>query len=305
MRYRSGLTLTILFALAAWSPSCQRAERKGFGSAVQRTFATPDDAGSALAAAARSGDDAELTAIFGAGSRQVVFTGDPAADKNRLQEFANAYQQMHRWSAIKGGGEVLHVGAGNYPFPVPLGQNSSGRWVFDTGAGKDEILARRIGTNELTAMDATSAIANAEHQYWNTVANGGRRNQYAQQLVSNPGQENGLYWTPSPGQPQSPLGSMGDFTKALASATPGKPVKFNGYYYRIFFKNGGFTALAYPEEYRNSGIMTFMVGEDGALYQKDLGEKTAETVASMIAVDPRDGWNSTGAHAGSASRVQQ
>lgn len=304
MRYRSGLTLAILFAFMVGSPSCRRTERNGFGSTMQRTFATPEEAGSALVAAARSGDEGELMAIFGPGSKQALFTGDAAADKNKLQDFVRAYQQMHRWSSIKAGGQVLHLGAGNYPFPIPLDRNSSGRWIFDTAAGKDEILARRIGKNELTAMDATAAIATAEHQYWNTVASGGKRNQYASKLVSDPGQENGLYWPPSPGQPESPLGAMGDFTKALAATAPGQPVKFNGYYYRIVYRNGGFSVLAYPEEYRNSGIMTFMTGEDGVLYQQDLGENTAETVAAMTGVDPRKGWNSTGTHTGAASRAQ-
>src|SRR5262249_5479377 len=155
--------------------SCTRSQTGG-----QKTFATPEGAGEALFAAAKTNDERAMTALFGPDGKQAIFAGNAATDKSRLQEFVNAYQQMHRWSEIKAGGQVLHVGAANYPFPVPLGQNASGRWYFDTAAGKDEILARRIGRNELAAMDATTAIAGAEHEYWGNVHDGGKPRQYAQ-----------------------------------------------------------------------------------------------------------------------------
>ena len=259
-------------------------------------------------AAAKSGDQTALTKIFGPNSQQLVLTGDTTTDKARLQEFVNAYNQMHRWENIRAGGQVLHVGAENYPFPVPLGQNSAGQWYFDTAAGKDEILARRIGKNELTAMDASEAIAEAQQQYRQQTHDGGPVKQYAQKLVSDPGKHDGLYWPAADGQTPSPLGQMGDFTKLLKATSDGsKPVLFNGYFYRILADNGpghGFVVLAYPADYRNSGIMSFLAGETGTLYQKDLGESTTDTAAAMTQVNPADGWVTTTTQKGSAARAQ-
>lgn len=259
-------------------------------------------------AAAKSGDQTALTKIFGPNSQQLVLTGDTTTDKARLQEFVNAYNQMHRWENIRAGGQVLHVGAENYPFPVPLGQNSAGQWYFDTAAGKDEILARRIGKNELTAMDASEAIAEAQQQYRQQTHDGGTVKQYAQKLVSDTGKHDGLYWPAADGQTPSPLGQMGDFTKLLKSTSDGsKPVLFNGYFYRILADNApghGFVVLAYPADYRNSGIMSFLVGETGTLYQKDLGESTTDMAAAMTQVNPADGWVPTTMQKGSAARAQ-
>jgi hypothetical protein len=299
-------------ALAALllSASCTRSQKTAAGSGNQKTFASPDEAGAALVAAVRSGDQNALLAIFGPDSQKVLFTGDTATDKARLQDFASAYGQMHRWAKIKAGGQVLQAGPENTAFPVPLGQNASGRWYFDTAAGKDEILARRIGKNELTAMDASEAIAAAERQYFQSTHDGNKDKQYAQKLVSDPGRHNGLYWAAADGQPPSPLGQAGDFTKALSTAASDKPLLFNGYYYRILSKSGapngsGFVVIAYPAEYRNSGITSFLADENGTLYQKDLGEKTVEEAAAITSVNPGDGWNSVTTQTGTAARTVQ
>jgi len=218
---------------------------------------------------------------------------------------------MHRWREIKAGGEMLYIGADNFVFPIPLGKNPSGQWYFDTAAGKDEILARRIGKDELTAIAACSAAADAQQQFYNEAHDSDKVKQYSQKFVSDSGKQNGLYWTVPQGQAPSPLGLVGDFAKALGYTGSGdKPQPFNGYYFRILSKQGdkakggaqdylvdghltgGFAILAYPAEYRNSGIMTFIVGKDGVVYQRDLGEKTADIAAAMAQYNPGDGWNS-------------
>jgi hypothetical protein len=270
---------------------------------VQKTFVSPGEAGSALLEAADSSDQNAMLAIFGPDAKDVAFSGDAVKDKNALKDFVAAYNQMHRWREIKAGGQMLFIGADNYPFPVPLGQQSSGQWIFDTAAGKDEILARRIGKDELAAIAACGAAAAAQQQFFNQT------HEYSQKFVSDAGKQNGLYWTVPEGQAPSPLGLVGDFAKAVGYSNSGdKPQPFNGYYFRILTKEGekakggakdylvdgrltgGFAILAYPAEYRNSGIMTFIVGQDGIVYQKDLGEKTSDIATAMAEYNPGDGW---------------
>jgi hypothetical protein len=276
---------------------------------VQKTFASPDDAGAALFAAAKSGDQQEVLAIFGPDSKEFLSSGDAVADKDSLQGFVAAYDQMHRWRTIQSGGEMLVIGADNFVFPIPLGQNQAGQWFFDTAAGKDELLARRIGRNELSAIAAVNAIARAEHEYFTRSHEGEKGKQYALKLISTEGKQDGLYWTAAPGQPPSPLEDARDFAKALGYTNAGdKPQPFEGYYFRILTKQGdhakggpkdyvengkmtrGFAVLAYPIEYRNSGIMTFIAGNDGVVYQKDLGEDTATAAAAMSEYNPDDTW---------------
>jgi len=293
--------------------SCQRkADRTAVGTTgneTQKTFASPAEAGVAFHDAAKSGDRAALMAIFGPDSEEVLFSGDPVEDRNALAQFVSAYEAMNRWGRINGGGEMLYVGRENFPFPVPLLKTSSERWYFDTAGGADEILARRIGRNELVAMAACAALANAEQEYFTKTHGGGDVKQYAQKFVSDEGKQNGLYWPDSAGPTQSPLGQLGDFAKGAGYTTAGgTPQPFNGYYFRILTKQGngakggakdyvmngkmtgGFAILAYPAEYQNSGITTFLIGTDGIVYEKDLGPKTADTAAAMTEYNPRDGW---------------
>ena len=151
------MLLTLLLTISSLA-SCNKSEKTTSEKAVQKTFASPADAGAAFSDAAKSGDQSALLAIFGPDGKDVLFTGDPVKDKDALQDFVAAYNQMHRWREIKVGGEMLYIGADNYPFPIPLGQKSPGQWSFDTAAGKDEILARRIGKDELTAIAACGAV---------------------------------------------------------------------------------------------------------------------------------------------------
>jgi Protein of unknown function (DUF2950) len=302
------MLLTLLLTLTSLA-SCNKPEKTTSEKAVQKTFASPDDAGAAFLEAAKSGDQSALLAIFGPDANDVLFTGDPVKDKDALQDFVAAYNQMHRWREIKVGGEMLYVGADNYPFPIPLGQKSPGQWTFDTAAGKDEILARRIGKDELTAIDACSAISDAERLYFTQTHDGDKVKQYAQRFVADEGKQNGLYWSVPEGQPPSPLGSLGDFAKAAGYTNAGdKPQAFDGYLFRILTRQGdkapggaqdfivngkmtgGFAILAYPAEYRNSGIMTFVIGKDGIVYQKDLGEKTTDVASALANYNPGDGW---------------
>jgi hypothetical protein len=297
------VSLTLLAVLILLT-SCNKTEKPVSEQVTQKTFASPEEAGAAVVAAAKSGDQNTLLAIFGPDSKDVLFTGDTVKDQDNLKGFVASYDQMHRWGNLKAGGKVLYAGADNFPFPIPLDKNSSGQWSFDTAAGKDEILARRIGRGELTAMAACGTAAIAEDQYFSKVK------QYAQRFASDQGKQNGLYWPVAEGQPASPLGPLGDFAKALGYSNAGdKPQPFNGYYYRILTKQGaaakggtkdyivdgkmtgGFAILAYPVEYRNTGIMTFLIGKDGVIYQKDLGEKTTDEGGAMTEYNPGEGWS--------------
>jgi DUF2950 family protein len=302
------MTLTLLLTFSSLA-SCNKPEKTTSEKAVQKTFASPADAGDALLDAAKSGDQSALLAIFGPDAKDVLFTGDPVKDKDALQDFAAAYNQMHRWREIKVGGEMLYIGADNYPFPIPLGQESPGQWSFDTAAGKNEILARRIGKDELTAIAACRAVSDAEHLYFAQAHDGDKVKQYSQRFVAGEGKQNGMYWHVPEGQPLSPLGSLGDFAKTAGYTNAGdKPQPFDGYLFRILTRQGdkapggaqdfivngkmtrGFAILAYPAEYRNSGIMTFVIGKDGIVYQKDLGKKTTDVASALADYNPGDGW---------------
>ena len=317
--HKSGLwSLWALLVILLSAASC-RVSQRASETPAQKTFASPEEAEAAVIEAAKAGDQSALMAIFGRDSKAILFTGDTGTDQARLNEFVTAYHQMHRWKTIKAGGQVLVAGAENIPFPIPLAKNSSGRWYFDAAAGKDEILARRIGKNELTAIEATQAIAGAEHEYFQERHAGERVKQYTQKFVSDPGKKNGLYWPVAEAQP-SPLGRLGDFAQAVSATNAGSDPEFNGYRYRILTKaatpgsaknyiadgkmTGGFAILAYPAEYRNSGIMSFLVGEDGTLYQKDLGENTTEVATAFAEYNPANGWTVLSAPARGASRVQ-
>jgi hypothetical protein len=287
--------------------SCSKTQKAASGTAVQRSFTSPEEAGQALVTAARSGDQGALLVIFGPDNKDVLSAGDAVEDQNHLREFVASYDQMHRWANIKAGGKILYTGTDNSPFPIPLDQNSSGQWSFDTAAGRDEIVARRIGRGELIAIAACDAIAGAQQQYFHQMHND--QKEYAQKFVSDNDKQDGLYWQATAGKASSPLADLGDLAKAVGYAGTGdKPQPFNGYYFQILTKQGdkaqggakdylvngklvgGFAILAYPVEYRNSGIMTFLVGKDGVVYQKDLGEKTAEIAAATTEYNPGDGW---------------
>ncbi len=292
----------LTIALVLSTTSCNRQQSAGSG-AAQETFASPEAAGQALFDAAKAGDQNALMSVFGSDAKDLLFSGDAVKDKNAAQHFVDGYSQMNRWGKSESGEEVLYIGADNFAFPIPLKQNASGQWMFDTAAGKDEVLARRIGDGELSAIGVLTEVANAQQEYFS------RNHQFSQKFVSDNGQQNGLYWPVSEGQRPSPLGPLAEVAQALGYSYTGKPQPFNGYYYQILTKQGdaakggakdymqngkmagGFAVLAWPAKYQDSGIMTFLVGKDGVVYQKDLGDKTAEAGTMITAFDPGNGWS--------------
>jgi hypothetical protein len=294
------LLVALIFPLAG----CSKRDKPSIS-----VFASPDDAGSSLLAAAKSGDQNALLAIFGPDSKEIIFSSDAVQDKNAADAFVAGYGVMHRWRKMPDGAQVLLVGADNFPFPIPLKKNDGGHWFFDTAAGKDEILSRRIGRNELAIIEVCGAVADAQAEYFSQLHDGETTKQYAVKFISDPGKQNGLYWESPKGQPESPLGPLVAF--ATSEGYRAKPVAhtpFHGYYFHMLkgqsdkapggAKNyevdgkmvGGFAFVAYPAEYGNSGVMTFIINQDGVLLQKDLGKTTTETAAAMTQFDPDSSW---------------
>ncbi len=195
------------FGVAISLLACNTAKTPAPSETGPKTFATPDDAGAALLSAVKASDHAALLATFGPGSSDLIFSGDDAQDKRSGENFAAAYQTMQRWRKQPDGSEVLVVGADNNPFPIPLKKNSAGQWYFDANAGKDEILARRIGSNELAAIDVMTAMADAQAQYLSQHHDGVK--QYAQRFISDEGKQNGLYWKSPEGPAEEPPRSDG------------------------------------------------------------------------------------------------
>jgi hypothetical protein len=278
-----------------------------------KSFASPDEAGAALQAAAKADNEPALQEIFGPGAKEVLSSGDAIEDKRAVAAFAAGYDVMHRWRAIDDGSRILLVGYTNFPFPIPLKKSQDGRWTFDTAAGKDEVLNRRIGRNELTTIAVCNAVANAEAQYFSQAHDGAPAKQYAQKFLSDPGKQNGLYWESAAGKPQSPLGPLAAFASAEGyKVKPDAHVPFHGYYFHMltgqtantpggakeYIANGkmtgGFAFVAYPADYGNSGVMTFIINQHGVLLQKDLGTNTTQLATAMTQFDPDSSWTIVG-----------
>jgi Protein of unknown function (DUF2950)/Protein of unknown function (DUF3300) len=229
-------------------------------------------------------------------------------DKETADAFVAAYGTMNRWRKMDDKSQILVLGVDNFSFPIPLKQNSDGRWYFDTAAGKDEILARRIGRNELAAIKICGALADAQATYHSEPRDGAKR--YALKFISDDGKQNGLYWNAADGQPKSPLGPLAAFATAEGyTVQPNTHQPFHGYFFRMLTKQGaqanggakdymvngkitgGFAFVAYPAEYGNSGVMTFMINQEGILLQKDLGKTTTETASAMSGFNPDANWS--------------
>jgi hypothetical protein len=304
-------SLAAVAALAiSFAAGCSSTKKSTEAPAGEQTsFATPEEAGKALLAASQSGDANKLAQILGPGSQPIVTSGDPNEDKAGLQSFVEKYNRMNRWALLNDGSEVLYIGADNYPFPVRVKKDASSRWRFDGASGADEILTRRIGKNELLAIDAISAMANAQEIYYKTGHDGNPAHVYAQQLISTSGKHDGLYWPSSDEKDASPLGKVEEFAPdAVAAAASGKQPELDGYYIlvltgqgdkakggaRSYLANGkltgGFAFIAYPVKHGDSGIMTFLLSREGTVYQKDLGDQTAALAAAPKEYNPTDGW---------------
>jgi hypothetical protein len=248
---------------------------------AQKTFSTPEQAGQALRAAAGAANETALTEILGPDSKAIVFSGDTEEDRATMAGFVLKYDRMNRWVTMRDGSKFLYIGPDNYPYPIPLAQNSSSQWYFNTAAGKDEILARRIGENELLAIDAVSAMANAEDLYRKT------KKQYTEKILSTPGSQDGLYWQVPTDQPSSPLGRVDEFAKNVVTSTPPSTAPiFDGYSFRIITGDAGYTVVATPVTYGDSGIMTFVLSKGGEFRQKDLGPNSA----AISNYNANDGW---------------
>jgi Protein of unknown function (DUF2950) len=305
IRVRLSLALSIYLLTSIFVTSLAKAD----DIATQQVFPTPTAAVSALVAAGKADDMKGLSAILGPDSDQILSSGDPVADKNARDDFVRRYSEMHRLAYDEQGRVILYIGANNWPLPIPLVKKDSG-WVFDTAAGKDELLFRRIGRNELFTIKVLEDLADAQSEYASSAHDGESETEFAQKILSDPGKQNGLYWETAEGQPASPIGPL----VAKASAAGYKkengdnPIPFHGYYYKVLTGQGrnapggakkylvdgkmtnGFAFLAYPAEYRASGVMAFMINQDGVIVQKDLGPDTAKLADTISEYNPDKTW---------------
>jgi hypothetical protein len=274
---------------------------------AQEQFGSAEDAVAALVGAAKAGDAKAILAVLGPNGQAIVSSGDPVADGNTREKFVAAYDARHSLELEGNGTQTLIIGDDNWPFPIPL-VNKAGKWQFDTKQGLDEILSRRIGRNELATIQVAQAYVQAQNEYAALDPAGLGRGVYAQRIVSHPGKKDGLYWPTPDGEQQSPLGDLAAQASAEGYKAGEKPIPFHGYYYRILTRQGadapggaydylvkgklkgGFALIAVPAEYGNSGIMTFMVNQDGTVFQKDLGERTEKIARKIETFDPDAEW---------------
>jgi Protein of unknown function (DUF2950) len=276
----------------------------------QRSFATPGAAVKALVEAAKNDDMKALESILGPEADEVLSSGDPVADNIAREDFVRRFGQMRRLAFDDHGRVLLYIGADNWPVPIPLVKTTDG-WIFDTPAGKEELLFRRIGANELFTIDVLEDLVTAQQEYSAEHHGSSETAVYAQKIVSDSGKRNGLFWPTKTGEPESPMGPR--FAQASNEGyepdPKGNPVPFHGYYYKVLTKQGkdapggavdyvvdgkmskGYAFLAYPADYGSSGIVTFMVDKDGIIVQKDLGAHTDKIARSMSSFDPDDTWD--------------
>ena len=272
----------LVFLLTSGLPTASIAQQK-----EQKTFSSPEDAANALVAAAQANDPKALLEILGPDGEEIISSGDSTQDAENYARFSKKYEEMHRF-VKEPGGYMLYIGAENWPYPIPL-VNKGNLWFFDTGAGKMEILYRRIGRNEMSAIRICEELVAAQKEYYSEQSN-----QYAQQVFSDEGQHNGLYWTAAAGEHQSPIGPQvaAAVAEGYVKGQAGPPTPYRGYLFHVLTRQGkhapggaknfiingkmteGFAFVASPAKYRSSGVMTFIVGADGVVYQKDLGKKT-------------------------------
>ena len=276
----------------------------------QETFASPDDAVRALVNALKVADAEALSAIFGPGGEDVVSSGDPIADTTERERFIHLYTQKSNLEKADAKRVVLYVGNEERPFPIPI-VKSDGAWRFDTDEGRDEILACRIGRNELSVVQTCLAYVDAQREYALKDRDSDGLRAYAQKFMSDPGKKDGLYWEAKEGDEQSPLGPLvaAAQEQGYTGRQPGgKPVPYHGYYYRILKAQGkhalggsydyvvkgkmigGFALVAYPAQYGTSGIIAFIVNHDGVVYQKDLGDDTEKAATAMKNFNPDSTW---------------
>jgi hypothetical protein len=294
--------VTVLLLLGLTSASCARQPQ-------ERRFATPEEAVAALIASAKAGDLDEVLALFGPEGKELVASSDPETARKNRDVFEVATSERWRLADLRPDAKELIVGNEDWPFPVPIVKDAGG-WRFDTAAGKEEILARRIGRNELAVIGTCHAYVTAQRLFAKNGHDGKPAGLYAVAFRSDPGKQNGLYWPAAKGAKRSPLGDL-----VAEAATDGRgleenrpPAPFHGYLFRILTAqgskvpggaksyvvngnlSGGFALVAWPAQYDASGVMTFVINQSGVVWQKDLGPETAKTVAAMKAYDPDASW---------------
>lgn len=273
--------------------------------AGQKTFPSPDAATSSLVAAMENNDEKAILEILGPEGRQIVYSGDDVEDAQNRANFVKRYQQMHRLVKEPDGTVVLYIGAENWPAPIPM-VHKGNSWYLDTDKGKTEILYRRIGRNEISTIMVCRELAAAQKEYYSV-----QHNEYAKQIFSDEGQRNGLFWKAADGAPQSPIGPLiaSAVAEGYAKGKNGPPTPYRGYLFHILTRQGkdapggaksyivngkmteGFAFIAYPAEYRSSGVMTFIVGPDGVVYEKDLGKSTRALGVSLKEFNPNSSWH--------------
>lgn len=274
----------------------------------QKSFASPEEAVDALIKGVESGNIKDLAGIFGSGNREVFRSGDATADRADRKRFLEAYKAKNSLIREGDGKAVLQVGTEDWPFPIPIVKKGE-RWSFDTKKGKQELINRRIGRNELSTIQACLAYVDAQRDYAAKDRDGDGLFEYAQKFLSTPGKKDGLYWDAREGEEESPLGDI--FAAATSEGykkKAGKPAPFHGYFFRILKAQGenapggaheylvkgrmigGFAMIAYPAHYGVSGVMTFMVNHDGVVYEKDLGRNTVKTARAVKLFDPDKTW---------------
>jgi hypothetical protein len=305
MQYPSARTLLCcalaLFVVVMFQGAAQAAQPK------QKTFETPEAAVEALVKALRDHGEKEVVVIFGPGSETLISSGDAVDDRERMEKFVRLYGEKNRLQQEGETKLILHVGNNDWPFPIPLVKTGD-RWSFDTKQGREEILNRRIGENELDTIQTCLAIVDAQREYAALDRDGDGLLAYAQKFHSTKGKTDGLYWEVNPGEKPSPMGPL--VAKAQGEGyMPGeKPAPYNGYFFRILTAQGksakggaysylvkgkmvgGFAVVASPATYAVSGVKTFIVNHDGVVYQKDLGPKTGKLAKTMKMYDPDKTW---------------
>ena len=275
----------------------------------QKEFKSPSEAVQAFVTALKTDNDKELLSILGPEANELLFSGDEATDLERKQKFLESYAEQNR-IAPDGDRFICVIGKNDWPFPIPLVKKGD-RWVFDSVSGKEEILDRRIGRNELNTIKVLLAIVDAQREFAMKDRDGDSLLEYAQKFKSEPGKKDGLYWDSKEGEESSPLGELMANARAEGYQSDGaqnKPEPYHGYYFRILTAQGqnaaggayeyivdgrmigGFAVIAFPAEYANSGVMTFIVNHDGVVYQKDLGENTGDLAKEMKLYDPDETW---------------
>jgi Protein of unknown function (DUF2950) len=300
----TGRSVGLAAMLACAALALPRAQAQADG---QKTFSSSKEAVTTFIQAVREANTSELLAILGPGTEPIISSGDSVADKNARDHFLANYDVKHSLTKSAPRQLTLNVGKDDWPFPIPL-IHFGDKWYWDGAAGKQEILYRRIGNNELAAIDVCKGAVSAQHDYAATGHDGQPAGVYAQRLVSEPGKQNGLYWPVNGGETPSPAGPWLAQASAEGYGSIAKGSPYHGYYYRMLkaqganakggarsyivdgSMSGGFAFIAYPADYRSSGVMTFLVNDSGVIYQKDLGEKTADLAQQMTEYNPDKSW---------------